>query len=204
MFDLLLCNMNLLTFGAASEAALRNSLNQGLEMTDSFKTSQEINEKMFIYWKVYSAFRKCGKKSPIQFTVIQNNDVHLYKADQQAWHRSHLEHEYIEERYQPGSCRWTEAVTTAKQSLLPSFSVCWRKAANNILMVQRIGVQAVYLIKGRSSWYTHTSVLLPVPFRSFISSILVFWSRVVTCFPDAVSALAPKVRFLRSEQKHYF
>lgn len=48
---------------------------------------------------------------------------------------------------------------------------------------------------------THTAVLLPPPSRSATSLSLVFSSRWVTLFPDAVSALAPRVKFLRHPHK---
>lgn len=55
----------------------------------------------------------------------------------------------------------------------------------------------------RHSWCTHTRSMPATPFRSFISSCLISCSRGFTNFPDAVSALAPRVRFLRSQQMYY-
>lgn len=45
---------------------------------------------------------------------------------------------------------------------------------------------------------THTGALFPPPLRSATRLSLVVLSRWVTLFPDAVSALAPRVKFLRS------
>lgn len=61
--------------------------------------------------------------------------------------------------------------------------------------------QYIHTLSHTNAADTHTCELLAVPFRSIISSSFVFWSRDVTRFPDAVSALAPRLRFLRSQQE---